>query len=50
MTVTITNKANGRQQVLLTDEAGRYRAMSLQPAPYQIKAELTGFGTAKREM
>ena len=48
VTVTITNTATGRQQVLVTDEEGRYRAVALQPGPYEVTAELTGFGTAKR--
>ncbi len=48
VTVTIRNTATGREQVLVTDEAGRYRAVALQPGPYEVVAELTGFGTAKR--
>ena len=50
VTVTITNKNNGAQQIVVTNEEGGYRAISLQPAPYVIKAELTGFGTVAREM
>jgi outer membrane receptor protein involved in Fe transport len=48
VTVTIRNTATGREQVLVTDDEGRYRAVALQPGPYEITAELTGFGTAKR--
>ena len=48
VTVTIRNTATGREQVLVTDAEGRYRAVALQPGPYEVVAELTGFGTAKR--
>jgi hypothetical protein len=50
VSVTIVNKANGVEQVLVTNAEGVYRAVSLQPAPYVVKAELTGFGTATREI
>jgi Carboxypeptidase regulatory-like domain/TonB dependent receptor len=50
VTVTITNKANGAQQSVVTNEQGAYRVISLQPAPYTVKAELAGFGTATREI
>jgi outer membrane receptor protein involved in Fe transport len=48
VTVTIRNTATGREQVLVTDDQGRFRAVALQPGPYEITAELAGFGTAKR--
>lgn len=50
VTVTIINKANGRQQVIVTNAEGAYRAVSLQPAPYEVSAELPGFGVSKREI
>jgi hypothetical protein len=50
VTITITNKANGRVQVLTTGDEGNYRAVALQPAPYEIRAELSGFATARREI
>lgn len=50
VTVTITNKANGAQQSVVTNEQGAWRVISLQPAPYTVKAELAGFGTATREI
>ena len=50
VTVTITNKANGSQQTAVTNQEGAYRVVSLQPAPYQIKVELAGFGTNTREI
>ena len=50
VTVTVTNTANGRAQALVTNADGRYRAVSLQPGPYQVSAELQGFGTVRREI
>lgn len=50
VTITVTNKANGRVQVLTTGEQGNYRAVALQPAPYEIRAELSGFAAARREI
>jgi outer membrane receptor protein involved in Fe transport len=50
VTVTILNKANGTQQVIVTTPEGTYRAVALQPAPYEITAELQGFGQTKREI
>ena len=48
VSVTIRNTATGREQVLVTDAEGRYRAVALQPGPYEVVAELAGFGTARR--
>jgi hypothetical protein len=50
VTVMVLNKANGVQQVVVTSPEGIYRVVSLQPAPYLITAELSGFGAAKREI
>ncbi|MGH9348112.1 MAG: carboxypeptidase regulatory-like domain-containing protein [Vicinamibacterales bacterium] len=50
VTITITNRANGRQQVLVSGSQGEYRAVALQPAPYVILVELTGFATQRREL
>lgn len=50
VTVTITNKATGASQVIVTGPEGNYRAVALQPAPYEISAELQGFATARREI
>lgn len=50
VTVTITNKANGAQQAVVTTAEGTYRAVALQPAPYQVRAELPGFGASTREI
>ncbi len=48
--VTITNTANGRAQSVVTSADGRYRAVQLQPGPYEIAAELQGFATARRNV
>ena len=50
VTVTVTNTANGRAQTLVTSADGKYRAVALQPGPYEIAAELQGFGTVKRAL
>lgn len=50
VTIMITNKANGRQQTLVTEAEGNYRAVALQPAPYEIIAELPGFTSIKKEI
>jgi len=48
VTVTIVNKNNGTSQVFVTGPEGNYRAVNLQPAPYEITAELSGFATTKK--
>jgi hypothetical protein len=50
VTITITNKANGAQQTVVTNPEGAYRVVALQPAPYLVKTELAGFGTGTREV
>ncbi len=50
VTITIMNKANGRTQVLTTGDQGNYRAVALQPAPYELRAELAGFTSVQREV
>jgi hypothetical protein len=35
---------------VVTNDEGSYRAISLQPAPYQVHAELAGFAAATREI
>src|SRR5579864_8161915 len=47
-TVTITNTSNGVSQTLKAGAEGSYRAVNLQPAPYEITAEAAGFGTVKK--
>jgi outer membrane receptor protein involved in Fe transport len=48
VTLTILNKNNGTTQVLVTGPEGNYRAVNLQPAPYELTAELPGFATMKK--
>src|SRR5207237_4384499 len=48
--ITVTNTANGRAQSLVTSDDGRYRAVALQPGPYEVRAELQGFGTIRRQV
>src|SRR6516225_9487009 len=48
VTVTITNKANGTSQTQVTGPEGNYRAVNLQPAPYEIIATLSGFAASTR--
>jgi outer membrane receptor protein involved in Fe transport len=47
-TVTITNRSNGVVQTTVTGAEGRYRVVALQPAAYDISAELQGFAQVKR--
>ena len=49
-TITIINKSNGVSQVLVAADRGNFRAAALQPAPYTIAVELSGFATQKREV
>ena len=44
-TVTVTNTATGAVRTVTTDSEGRYSINSLQPGPYQVKAEMSGFAT-----
>src|SRR5437868_4768579 len=46
VTVTITNTANGTSQVTITGADGSFRTIGLSPAPYTVKAELTGFAAS----
>jgi len=50
VTVTVTNTATGRAQTVVTGEDGRYRVVALQPGPYEVTAELQGFGTVRRQV
>ena len=46
VTVTLKNTATGYQVVVVTDAAGRFRAVLLPVGPYQLTATLEGFATA----
>lgn len=43
VTVTITNVETGIERLLVTDANGVFRAPALNPGPYAVKAELSGF-------
>lgn len=46
--VTFTNTETGVTRTVVSDERGWYRAAALPPGVYDLKAELSGFGTAVR--
>jgi hypothetical protein len=48
-TVTIRQTETDARRVLVTDGQGRYSAPALEPGPYEITAELTGFQTTVRK-
>jgi hypothetical protein len=50
VTVTVTNTANGRAQTLVTSAERWYRAVALQPGPYEVAVELQGFAMVRRGM
>jgi len=45
VTVTIRNTATGYEVTVITDAAGRFRAVLLPVGPYQVTATLQGFAT-----
>jgi hypothetical protein len=45
VTVTATEVASGRQHTGVTDDRGEYRLPSVPAGTYDLRAELTGFGT-----
>jgi hypothetical protein len=48
--VTITNVSTNVVQTLQTGAEGNYRAVNLQPAPYEVTVEVSGFGTVKKSV
>lgn len=50
VSVTVQHEATGIARTLITDDQGSFRAPALQPGPYVVKAELTGFTTELRRM
>jgi hypothetical protein len=50
VTITITNRSNGFVQTFVTGERGNYRVVALQPAPYEIRAELSGFAPVVKQI
>jgi len=47
-TVTVRNLETGTSRLVSSDDAGRYRALSLPVGHYEVKAEREGFKTAVR--
>src|SRR5437588_6959744 len=45
VTVTVKNTATGYESIVVTDSAGRFRAVLLPLGPYQVTAVLQGFAT-----
>src|SRR5213082_898975 len=45
VTLTVKNTATGYETVVVTDSAGRFRAVLLPLGPYQVTAVLQGFAT-----
>ncbi len=50
VTVSILDLDAGRLLTLSTGDTGRFRAVALQPARYDVTASLSGFRTVKREI
>jgi hypothetical protein len=48
--ISIRNTATGISNELLTSETGTYRAVNLQPGPYEVKAALPGFALSQRNI
>src|SRR5258706_16260847 len=44
VTVTARNTDTGVLRTVVTEGDGRFRFAALQPGPYELKAELSGFG------
>jgi hypothetical protein len=49
VTLTVTNDDTGSRRVVVTNEAGVYRALLLPLGTYRVKAELEGFKAFERE-
>jgi hypothetical protein len=49
-TVTITNTSTNVSVTQKTGAEGNYRAVNLQPAPYEISVEAAGFGNSKKNL
>jgi hypothetical protein len=47
---TLTNTANGRTQTVISDARGEFRAVALQPAPYRLAADHSGFARLEQDV
>jgi Carboxypeptidase regulatory-like domain len=50
VTIAITNRATGITQTQVTGGEGNYRAVALQPGPYEITTDIQGFAPQRREL
>src|SRR5262245_46622167 len=50
VSLTLTNLANGREQIVLSGEQREYRAVALPPAAYRVTAALDAFTSLQREV
>ena len=48
VTVTLTNPETGVNRTAVTNEAGLYRVLSIQPGPYMLTFDLAGFASVKQ--
>src|SRR5688500_15488556 len=48
--VSLTNVANGRSQIVVSTDRGDYRAVTLQPSSYRVTVALDGFTSIEREV
>jgi len=49
VTITVTNVQTGLTRTLITEDSGSYTVALLPPGRYRVEAELSGFGTARRQ-
>ncbi len=50
VTVTIANTATGVERVVVSDEQGGFRVPALQPGPYSVVSDLTGFNSDTKQV
>lgn len=50
VSVSLTNVANGRSQIVVSSDRGEYRAVALQPSSYRVTVALGGFNSIEREV
>jgi hypothetical protein len=50
VSISLTNLANGRTQIMVSTARGEYRAVALQPASYRVTASLDGFTQIERQV
>src|SRR5687768_8769247 len=50
VSVSLTNVANGRSQIVVSSDRGEYRAVALQPPCYRVTVALGGFTSMERDV